>query len=96
MQSVRVHLDGNGVLWAIAKCRICGEVQQAGDGRGRFGPCQLQNVQSPNGSRRCGARRPWPSRVNPCAVRCVVLRARHPQCGCDWHCRKRTAQQANQ
>ena len=23
-----MHLDGNGVLWAIAKCRICGEVHK--------------------------------------------------------------------
>ena len=28
MQSVRMHLDGNGVLWAMAKCRVCGEVHK--------------------------------------------------------------------
>jgi hypothetical protein len=28
MQSVRMHLDSNGVLWAMAKCRVCGEVHK--------------------------------------------------------------------
>ena len=26
MQSVRLHVAGNGVIWAISKCRSCGEV----------------------------------------------------------------------
>lgn len=28
MQSIRLHLDGNGMLWALAKCRTCGEVHK--------------------------------------------------------------------
>jgi hypothetical protein len=28
MQSVRMHTDGNGVSWAIAKCSMCGEVHK--------------------------------------------------------------------
>jgi len=28
MLTVRMHGDGNGVIWAMAKCRICGEVHQ--------------------------------------------------------------------
>ena len=28
MQSVRMHLDGNGVVWAMAKCRVRGEVHE--------------------------------------------------------------------
>jgi len=23
-----MHLDGNGLLWAMAKCRVCGEVHK--------------------------------------------------------------------
>lgn len=26
MQSVRLHVAGNGVVWALSKCRGCGEV----------------------------------------------------------------------
>ena len=26
MQSVRLHVAGNGVMWAMSKCRACGEV----------------------------------------------------------------------
>lgn len=28
MQSVRMHVDGDGVIWAMAKCRICGQVHK--------------------------------------------------------------------
>lgn len=28
MQSVRLHVDSSGVTWAIAKCRVCGEVHK--------------------------------------------------------------------
>jgi RNase P subunit RPR2 len=28
VQSVRLHIDGNGVTWAMAKCRVCGEVHK--------------------------------------------------------------------
>ena len=26
MQSVRLHVAGNGVIWAMSKCKMCGEV----------------------------------------------------------------------
>jgi hypothetical protein len=26
MQSVRLHVAGNGVIWALSQCRGCGEV----------------------------------------------------------------------
>jgi len=26
MQSVRLHVAGDGVVWAMSKCRACGEV----------------------------------------------------------------------
>jgi hypothetical protein len=26
MQSVHLHIAGNGVIWALSKCRSCGEV----------------------------------------------------------------------
>ena len=28
MLTVRMHVDGSGVIWAMAKCRICGEVHK--------------------------------------------------------------------
>ncbi len=28
MQSVRMHVDGSGVLWALTKCRMCGEIHK--------------------------------------------------------------------
>jgi hypothetical protein len=28
MQSVRLHVAGNGVLWALSKCKVCGEVDK--------------------------------------------------------------------
>lgn len=28
MQSVRLHLDGGGVLWLLAKCSRCGQVHK--------------------------------------------------------------------
>ncbi len=28
MQSVRLHVDGSGTLWAMTKCRVCGEVHK--------------------------------------------------------------------
>ena len=28
MQSVRMHVDGSGVIWALTKCRVCGEVHK--------------------------------------------------------------------
>jgi hypothetical protein len=28
MKSVRLHVDGNGVTWVMAKCRGCGEVHK--------------------------------------------------------------------
>ena len=28
MQSVRMHVDGQGVMWALTKCRVCGEVHK--------------------------------------------------------------------
>jgi hypothetical protein len=28
MQSVRMYTDGDGVVWAMAKCRVCGEVHK--------------------------------------------------------------------
>ena len=28
MQSVRLHVAGNGVIWALSKCRGCGEVNK--------------------------------------------------------------------
>lgn len=28
MESVVMHVDGNGVIWALAKCRVCGEVHK--------------------------------------------------------------------
>jgi len=28
MHSVRLHLDGKGVLWLLAKCSHCGEVHK--------------------------------------------------------------------
>jgi hypothetical protein len=28
MQTVRLHADGSGALWALAKCRVCGEVHK--------------------------------------------------------------------
>lgn len=28
VQSVRMHVDGSGVIWALTKCRICGEVHK--------------------------------------------------------------------
>jgi hypothetical protein len=26
MQSVRLHVAGNGVIWAMSRCKVCGEV----------------------------------------------------------------------
>ena len=26
MQSVRLHVAGNGVIWAMSKCKVCGQV----------------------------------------------------------------------
>ena len=28
MQSVRLHVAGNGTIWVLAKCRICGQVDK--------------------------------------------------------------------
>jgi recombinational DNA repair protein (RecF pathway) len=28
MQSVRLHVAGDGVLWALSKCKVCGEVDK--------------------------------------------------------------------
>ena len=28
MRSVVMHVDGAGVIWALAKCRVCGEVHK--------------------------------------------------------------------
>jgi recombinational DNA repair protein (RecF pathway) len=28
MQTVRLHVDGAGTLWALTKCRVCGEVHK--------------------------------------------------------------------
>lgn len=28
VQSVRMHVDGSGVIWALTKCRVCGEVHK--------------------------------------------------------------------
>lgn len=28
MQSVRMHVDGSGIIWALTKCRVCGEVHK--------------------------------------------------------------------
>jgi recombinational DNA repair protein (RecF pathway) len=28
MQSVRLHVAGNGVIWALSKCKVCGEVDK--------------------------------------------------------------------
>ena len=28
MLTVRMHVDGQGVIWALAKCRVCGEVHK--------------------------------------------------------------------
>ena len=28
MQSVRLHVAGNGVNWALSKCKVCGEVDK--------------------------------------------------------------------
>jgi DNA-directed RNA polymerase subunit RPC12/RpoP len=28
MQSVRLHIAGNGVIWALSKCKVCGEVDK--------------------------------------------------------------------
>jgi len=28
MESVRLHVDGNGIVWALAKCRLCREVHK--------------------------------------------------------------------
>jgi len=28
MQSVYMHVDGTGVIWTLAKCRVCGEVHK--------------------------------------------------------------------
>ena len=28
MQSVYMHVDGSGVIWALTKCRVCGEVHK--------------------------------------------------------------------
>ena len=28
MRSVVMHVDGAGVIWALAKCRLCGEVHK--------------------------------------------------------------------
>ena len=28
MQSIRLHVAGNGVVWAMSKCKVCGEVDK--------------------------------------------------------------------
>jgi hypothetical protein len=28
MQSVRLHVAGNGTIWVISKCKVCGEVDK--------------------------------------------------------------------
>lgn len=28
MITVRMHVDGRGVLWAMAKCRVCGQIHK--------------------------------------------------------------------
>lgn len=28
MQTVRMHVDGSGVLWAMTQCRVCGEIHK--------------------------------------------------------------------
>ena len=28
MQSVRLHVDGRGVAWLLAKCRRCGQIHK--------------------------------------------------------------------
>jgi hypothetical protein len=28
MQSVRLHVAGDGVVWALSKCRVCGSVDK--------------------------------------------------------------------
>jgi len=47
MLTVRMHGDGNGVIWAMAKCRICGEVHQYLVTEAIAGPVQCKSCGRP-------------------------------------------------
>ena len=47
MQSVRMHLDGNGLLWAMAKCRVCGEVHKYLVSEAVAGPTKCKSCARP-------------------------------------------------
>jgi hypothetical protein len=41
MQSIRLHIAGDGVVWAMSRCKICGEVSKhlVSDAIGQTIPC---------------------------------------------------------
>jgi hypothetical protein len=47
VQSVRMHLDGNGLLWAMAKCRVCGEVHKYLVSEALAGPIKCKSCARP-------------------------------------------------
>ena len=42
-----MHLDGNGVLWAMAKCRVCGEVHKYLVSEALAGPIKCKSCARP-------------------------------------------------
>jgi len=49
MQSVRMHTDGNGVSWAMAKCSVYGEVHKYLTENRTRGPCRLSELPPQDG-----------------------------------------------
>lgn len=47
MQSVRMHLDGTSRMWAMAKCRVCGEVHKYLVGEALAGPVKCKSCARP-------------------------------------------------